>query len=117
MSNKNNKSKQYIKHAHSLGYRVLSCGSVKSPLGKRRKLRVNTSGYLRFNIKFNKDTVSIDVHRLAAFQVYGSKIFNDKLVIRHLNDCKTDNRKKNLKLGTHSENLIDSYKNGKRNSK
>lgn len=37
--------------------------------------------------------------------------------VRHLNDDKSDNRAENLAWGTHSQNLIDAYVNGRRPSK
>ncbi|MCK5600451.1 HNH endonuclease [Candidatus Pacearchaeota archaeon] len=112
-----NKSNQYIIHAYELGYRVLPCGCVESPRGKRRKVRKSTSGYPRFNVKLEGKAVQVEVHRLAAFQLFRHEVFAEGLVVRHLNDEKNDNRHVNLKLGTHSENLQDSYRNGIRKRK
>ena len=36
-------------------------------------------------------------------------------MVRHLNDCKTDNRLENLVFGTQSQNTRDSMRNGKYN--
>ncbi len=41
----------------------------------------------------------------------------EPLCVRHLNDDKNDNRAINLCWGTYSQNLIDSYTNGRRPSK
>ena len=111
------KSKRIIVHAFRLGYRVLECGCVVSPQGNSRKLRKSTSGYPRFNVKLNGRAVSVEVHRLAAYQLFGLEAFLDHLVVRHMNDKKDDNRYDNLKLGTHSENLEDSFRNGIRKRK
>lgn len=111
------KSQQYVIHAHKIGYRVLECGTVVSSRGRIRKVRKGTNGYPRFNVKLEGKAVQVEVHRLAAFQLFGQDTFTNGLVVRHLNDDKNDSSHKNLKLGTHAENLQDSYRNGKRKSK
>lgn len=88
-----------------------------SPRGKIRKLRTGPNGYPRFNVKLNGKAVQVEVHRLAAYQIFGYEAFLEHLVVRHLNDEKHDNRHENLKLGTHSENLEDTYRNGIRTRK
>lgn len=67
-----------------------------------------TYGYLR--IGFGGTTHL--VHRLMAEHFLG--IPENTPIVRHLNDVKDDNRLENLAWGTHSDNLHDAVRNGKK---
>lgn len=47
------------------------------------------------------------IHRLAAYCFYGERIFDEGIVVRHLNGDKTDCSKGNIAIGTTSENHMD----------
>lgn len=50
------------------------------------------------------------VHQLQAYQKYGDLLFNDGIVVRHLNGVPTDNSWDNICIGTHSDNMLDKPK-------
>lgn len=64
------------------------------------------NGYIRFNIK-NK---AYSAHRLV-WEAFNGSIPESK-VIDHINGDRSDNRLKNLRLVTQSENVENGYKNG-----
>lgn len=89
------------------GYRIDKQGNVLYR-GRKRTITIGNTGYLEMSIRlFSGDMVSIKVHRLQAFQKYGSKIFNQNLQVRHLNGNPEDNSYKNISIGTQSENMMD----------
>lgn len=47
------------------------------------------------------------VHRLQAYQKFGDKIFENKIVVRHLNGNYLDNSWDNILIGTFSDNKMD----------
>ena len=67
----------------------------------------NSVGYTEIKIKLDKKSVSINVHRLQAFQKYGEKLFISGTVTRHLNGNPLDNSWENIVIGSHSENMFD----------
>lgn len=105
---------QVVREAYKKGYRVSDCGCEVSYKGRIRKLQtqtINGKNYHRFSVRYGKRSLCIYVHRLQAFQKFGSKSFQDKIVVRHKNDNSLDNSKKNILLGTQLDNMKDKYKN------
>ena len=51
--------------------------------------------------------MNIKVHRMQAYQKFGDKIYNENLVVRHVNGNYLDNSLDNIELGTDSENMMD----------
>lgn len=103
-----NASNQGIIYAYEKGYRVTDDGSVYNPKGKR--LVVNSNGnkrYPMFGFKHNGEQFYVRMHRFAAYCFYGSSVFKKGIVVRHLNDDKTDLSMENIKLGTQKENMAD----------
>jgi len=78
--------KEFI--AISKGYFVSKQGVVYSPKGNVLKL-------------------SIRVHRLQAFQKFGSEIYKEGVEVRHFNGIPLDNSWENILIGTRSENQMD----------
>jgi DNA-binding transcriptional regulator YiaG len=101
------KSKELLIYVYNKGYRVNQDGDVISFTGQIRKPRLDSRGYLTFNINFNKCSWPISVHRLVAYQLYGDKIFKSGIQVRHLNGNKIDNSFKNIAIGTQSDNMMD----------
>ena len=97
-----------IKIASEKGYVVDDNGSVFYN-GKQRKLRFKSKNqkYYCFTARINCTTTRIEVHRLQAFQKYGSKIFEDGIVVRHLNGDSTDNSIANIEIGSYQDNSLD----------
>ena len=64
-------------------------------------------GYPRFNIKEDNKFKTIEVHKLKAFYLFGNKIFEEGIEVRHLNGIKTDWSDKNISIGSRSDNRFD----------
>lgn len=88
------------------GYYVKS-GQVFSKKGKIKNYLSN-SGYYSFTIRDgNGERANIKVHRLVAFQKYGDVMFNDNLVVRHLDGNPLNNSEDNISIGTQTDNRMD----------
>lgn len=104
------KSDKVVAYAYEKGYRVLD-GNVISPFrAEPLALQINTHGYFRFSVSYYGQREVILVHRLLAFQKYGTEIFRNDLEVRHLDGNKFNNSTENIVLGTHSENQMDKPK-------
>ncbi len=95
-----------ILEAYKKGYRVKENGVVVSPNGFEPK-PINHCGYLRINMRINGKHSYFRIHRLQAYQKFGDKVFNDGIVVRHLNGNPKDNSKDNISIGSHSDNMMD----------
>jgi hypothetical protein len=89
------------------GYYARNDGSVVSPNGRVLSLCSTPKGYLYFTYRLNGTTVQIMVHRLIAFQKFGYQMFVRGVQVRHLNNCKTNNRATNIAIGSDSDNKYD----------
>lgn len=102
------KQEEIIRLALDKGYLVDKEGKVHNCLGIELSLSKNKKGYLSFNIRLNGgNPTRLFVHKLQGFQKFGEKIFEDDIVIRHLNGLSTDNSYKNINIGSQSENMMD----------
>lgn len=106
MLSKNNK---IVIYSYEKGYRVSKDGDVISPKGYVRKLHVKTNGYYGFSIYYENDKKSRDVlvHQLQAYQLFGKKIFNRDVEIRHLDGNTLNNKSENLSFGNRHDNIMD----------
>lgn len=77
------------------------------PCPERSAERTNQGGYLYV---FIKGLGLVHSHRVAYAWWYGECPAG--LLVRHLNDVKTDNRRENLALGTTLDNAADGVRNG-----
>jgi hypothetical protein len=106
------RQRRIIKQAFKNGYDVdVKRGRVFLKSGKWT--------YGIYNKKLNYMMVSISlpdgpskgemiyVHRLIAYKKYGNKLFDPLLEVRHKNNDGTNNRGRNLLLGTRLENIMD----------
>lgn len=110
--------REAIREAYAKGYRVNGRGQVIGPRG-RRKLRLKRSGrkhpgYLYFTVSVgsngSRQVVSIQVHRLAAYQVFGEKVFRPGVEVLHKGRNAMDNRPSTISLGTRRDNELDKPK-------
>lgn len=69
----------------------------KGALKKMKGFVSKEWGYRRFHIRWEGDSYNISAHRFVWIAKYREKIPED-LVIDHINDIKTDNRIRNLRL-------------------
>ena len=99
-----------IRIAQEKGYTVDKDGNVFYK-GKQRKLQYKSNKeqikYYKFNIRNNDTIYTIKVHQLQAYQKYGEKMFEDDMVVRHLNCNSLDNSYDNIAIGTASDNMMD----------
>jgi len=92
--------------AYERGYRVTKDGDLLNPEGLKIGC-INSRGYNNTRIGFNEKTLYIATHRLQAYQKYGNKLFEDGIVVRHLNGNKSDNCWNNIAIGTSKDNSMD----------
>lgn len=69
-------------------------------------------GYRKTTLKKNGEDYRAHIHVLVAAAFYGPR--PEGLVVRHLDGDNTNNRKSNLRYGTHAENSEDSLRHGTR---
>ncbi len=100
-----NKSKQALIYAFEKGYRVV--GGEVFYKNKKRKLSLDTRGYYKFTVGFGSEVYVVLVHRLVGYQKYGSSLFDENMLLRHLDGNQKNNLTENIKLGTHQENMQD----------
>lgn len=101
-----NKNQLSIVEAYYRGYRVID-GIVANELGIMVNTHTNPRGYLVFQLSFKKSSYPVLVHRLVAFQKYGTELFEDGIRARHLDSNTMNNKEANILIGTHSENEMD----------
>lgn len=102
---------QMLVTVYEEGYRVVG-HQVLDPKGNEVKVYQNRAGYPFFILKRKYgEAFHILVHRLVAFDMYGTKMFRKGLIVRHLNDVKTDFSRGNIALGTHKQNADDRKRN------
>ena len=93
------------KIAWEKGYYVNGLGEVYS---KWRQLSLNNyKGYLYFTIRIDDKPRKVNVHRMQAYQKFKDKIYEDNIVVRHLNGNSLDNTFNNIGIGSQSENMFD----------
>ena len=67
----------------------------------------NYNGYLCFTIKIDGKPRKVKVHRMQAYQKFKDKIYEDNIVVRHLNGNSFDNTFNNIDIGSPSDNAFD----------
>jgi hypothetical protein len=92
--------------AYEKGYRVTKDGNLLNPKG-RKIGHLNGIIYERTTIRINGKNNDIYTHRLQAYQKYGDKLYEDGIVVRHLNGNALDNSRDNIAIGTQKDNLMD----------
>lgn len=89
------------------GYQITENGLA---VGKRGNFLSNfktPEGYNSFSVRFNNKIKLVKVHRLQAYQKYGNKLYDEGIVVRHLDNDKLNNSWDNIVIGTQSENMLD----------
>ena len=107
MNRRNSNSEMAVEIAHERGYFVDDEGNVVSPHGGTLRTRIDNRGYRTFNIKVDGRSYPARVHRLAAYQKYGERIFDPDQQVRHLDENQLNNRPDNISVGTASDNAFD----------
>ena len=103
--------KKIEKSAYRIGYRVTKEGQLVSFTGRKLKCFLNSYGYyvetIRDPNKLNKGLAQLRVHRLQAYQKFGDRIYEEGVVVRHLNGISTDNSWDNIAIGSCRDNALD----------
>lgn len=92
--------------AHRKGYKVLKDGTCINKHGK--SIGTKQRRYQYINIRTNESSsAKVYTHRLQAFQKYGNAIYEQGVVVRHLNNNSNDNSWDNISIGTQQDNCFD----------
>lgn len=102
------KTNLVVIQAYKKGYKTIN-GKVYSPLNKELKYILTDKGYPVISIPTGGHGARypIKVHRLAAYEKFGDKIFEKGIQVRHLNGNKLDFTFENIQLGTGKQNCQD----------
>lgn len=97
--------------AFKKGFRITKEGKIINPKGKIITGTVNNKGYIQISFRddFN-NTIKTPAHRLQAYIKFGLYIFKEKIIVRHLYGCSTNNSWDNIDIGTNSDNMMDKPK-------
>lgn len=85
-------------------YQASNLGNIRYKGHGKRKLQLNSSGYLYIDVRVNGKLVNLRVHRLIA-ETFIPKV-DGKEFINHIDGNKQNNRVENLEWCTASENEI-----------
>lgn len=100
-----------LKLAYRKGYRVTPEGKVVNALGRERKCQIKTSRNDKryvFNVAIgNGVRMPVPVHKLQAYQKFGDKMFDQGIVVRHLDGDSSNNHEGNIAIGTVRDNIMD----------
>lgn len=98
------------KKAYDKGYRISDDGVVIGKTGNEvGSLRSN--GYYQFKIRdLDGKNINVPFHRLQAYQKFGDKIYEDGIVVRHLDGDSSNNSIDNIDIGSYSDNYMDQPK-------
>ncbi len=109
------KRQMALLHAYEIGYRCDRQGNMTSKKGNINPY-LDSRGYYCFSVKvpnLKKNSMSVSVHRLQAYQKYGDEIFGENIHVRHLNGNPLDNSYDNILIGSSSENSLDRPKHSR----
>ena len=93
--------------AKKRGYRVDRYGYAYDK-NNREVGRKNNRGYRYFAFKDeNNKVIKVYIHRMQAYQMYGKRIYQDGIQVRHLDGNSLNNSRKNIAIGTALDNHYD----------
>ena len=97
--------------AKSKGYKF-DGKNIVGPTGNIRKLYIDSKGYKCFNIRVDRELGkraqrTIYVHRFVAYLKFGNRIFDEEIVVRHLDGNSLNNSFINIGIGSQSDNMMD----------
>ena len=96
-------------YAHNKGYRVNKEGVLLNPNGETLK-GYYKNGYKYYKLRKEDDYTkyaSFKISRLQAYQKYKNDMYQEGIVVRHLNGKRDDDSFNNIALGTQSQNIMD----------
>jgi hypothetical protein len=98
------------------GYHVTPAGEPHGPNGPlrgslhrggKRKGEEKPTPYRAITLRIGRATRSVPVHRIQAYQKFGDRLFEEGVLVRHLDSNSLNNEENNLELGTAAENSLD----------
>lgn len=98
-------------------YYVSSDGQIFNKKGHEMATLVNNAGYEMVRLYTGAKYTTTTVHRLVALAWIEQPKTDTKLVVDHINDCKTDNRASNLHWVTYRDNLTKNHRMEKMSGK
>ena len=101
-----NESEKYL---YNKGFRMNKAGEFFNPRGKIVKGSLS-QGYRKYKKRIEGDCNKykyIKFSRFQAFCKFGDKIYEDGIVVRHLNGIRDDDSWSNIEIGTQSQNMLD----------
>jgi hypothetical protein len=102
------KSKDVIRFLYKKGYRVSDNGVLTNPKGKIITIKIKSNHkYPQTQAIMDGEKVNYHLHRLAAYCFYGEEMFKEGICVRHLSGDVLDISKRNIAIGTYSENEKD----------
>jgi hypothetical protein len=107
---RNSKTAQVTIYAYEHGYRITTDGKVISPEGKELSQRPDKNGYFRFGgfrLPGFRQTWSVAVHQLVAYQKFGEHALYEEVHVRHLDGNCQNNSPINIDIGSINQNMMD----------
>ena len=105
-------SKKVLEEFFERGYYISKEGKIYNDQDVELK-GWSDGGYLRVGLRIKdfKIPKSVKVHILQAYQKFGDKIFEEGIVVRHLDGNPLNNSWDNILIGSYSDNRLDMEKN------
>ncbi len=94
-----------LRWARDIGFSVTTGGVLL--LGEKPYKPESKDGYYGFRTVWDNKRVWVKVHRLQAYQLFGDKIFEPGVVVRHLDSDTKNNSLSNIAIGTYKDNHMD----------
>ena len=101
------KTNMALIESYNKGYRITNEGEVLGLKHKELSPRIQY-GYKKFCTRLKSgERYIVNYHRLQAYQKFGDKIFEEGIVVRHLDGNPLNNSWDNIGIGTNSDNQMD----------
>lgn len=90
------------------GYYVDKQGNLYNPKGVQIVGTIKSSGRRVTGVKINDNKVHhIAFHRMVAYAKYGDRMYDDNMLVRHLDGNPLNNSWDNISIGTPHDNMMD----------
>jgi hypothetical protein len=103
------KLNENVRRFYGLGYIPEDGGKLKSPKGRYLSLTIDNNNYYYWQTR-DRDTgyqPRVYYHKIVAYHLYGEKVFQEGVVVRHLNGNSLDNSFINIAIGSAHDNWMD----------